>query len=357
MLILPSDKAALTIERTTSTISGIDELKDQLVNKTNKLSTNLDDINANILQIHSGQKQAFQSFDDKLDGVLDRVLKESCTSAGLTQHSFNYLDARLSLVLDRLQDATVKTSTSIARRPKRPTRKPSELLRRRISYRASKMEQAGSASGLKSFGLVQMLVRLIRPVILLQESGGQLLSELLPIEERYPASQDWKERVVLIKHVQGLRLLLWLFRQQNILPASQHYLLSRDPSGITKEASMFTLWAKRHTIEALRKNFMRKFPDFRQNTEVCHTLNHLMRRGASSDGMEHSLLSVHFSIRELLLKLPKERCARCGRETPWPTWGHCMFYAMWFVKEMKSSMSNNPMVCLKDHFASQTALL
>jgi len=85
-------------------------------------------------------------------------------------------------------------------------------------------------------------MRLIKPGILNYEENGRIISELIPIDDRKAMKMDFNARLDLIRRVQGLRILLWLMRQDNYRSSVPSSFGMIPQSSLTRQAKVTSLW-------------------------------------------------------------------------------------------------------------------
>jgi hypothetical protein len=134
----------------------------------------------------------------------------------MTPGDLALMDARLRLLENRLAESMQPRKAT----PRTPVTQPPE----------------GEAK------IEEIPMRLIKPGILSYEENGRIISELIPIDDRKARKMDFKARLDLIRRVQGLRILLWLMRQDNYRSSVPSSFGIIPPSGLTRQAKVTSLW-------------------------------------------------------------------------------------------------------------------
>ena len=168
----------------------------------------------------------------------------------MSQRSLASIEVRLMSIQSQLQRSVNQTR----RKPISSTTQNQKCKFKRttlkIPHRPCKVEGDTAASGSKAKFIVpeQTVIRLIKPAILLHEENGQLVSELRAVDDRRAQNLSLDDKLQLIRHVQGLRLLLWLFREDNYCQIVRPHLTSVTSSSLLWQTR---LTASRHHHDCL----------------------------------------------------------------------------------------------------------
>ena len=207
-----STTGLLLCEQANNATIALNDVKERQAFTSHTLLIKSNDIRADIADSGSEQRLALSS----LSGKVDQLTTERTTDAGMTPGDLALIDARLRPLENRLAESMQPRKAT----PRTPVTQPPE--------REAKIEE--------------IPVPLIKPGILNYEENGRIISELIPIDDGKVMKMDFKARLDLIRHVQGLRILLWLMRQDNYrssVPSS--FGMTPRPS-LTRQAKVTSLW-------------------------------------------------------------------------------------------------------------------
>ncbi|KAH0538027.1 hypothetical protein FGG08_005339 [Glutinoglossum americanum] len=202
----------------------------------------LDAVAKDVSKLRSEQSTSSGVLHDKLE---DMEYLNS-TRNGTTQMHLTAIDARLKSIQKQLQKSVLQARAGAEQPYARCMRKTPP--KRLFSSRARRLEFAGLGSSLtkkplRHLGLTPL--RLVKPGILLHEKNGQLMSELLALDDEAYAKADRAQKIALIEYVGGLRLVVWLLQKQNYLSSVGVGLGRNVQSNLTLAASLTSLWESR----------------------------------------------------------------------------------------------------------------
>jgi hypothetical protein len=190
----------------------LDEVKERQAVTSHTLQIESNDIRADIADARFEQRLALSSLSRKVD----QLTTERTTDAGMTPGDLALMDARLR----RLENRLAKSMQPRKATPGTPVTQPPE----------------GKAE------VEEIPMQLIKPGILNYEENGRIISELIPIDDRKAMTMDFKARLDLIRRVQGLRILLWLMRQNNYRSSVPSSFGVIPRSSLTRQAKVTSLW-------------------------------------------------------------------------------------------------------------------
>jgi hypothetical protein len=101
----------------------------------------------------------------------------------------------------------------------------------------------------------QVPMHLIKPGMLIYEENGKMMTELQAVEDRKAMRLNVEARVNLIRHVQGLRLLLWLMRPNNFRASVSANFGVITQSCLVRQAKVTSLWEFCYSYTELDKIF------------------------------------------------------------------------------------------------------
>ena len=170
------------------------------------------------------------------------------------------LDTRLQTMQHMLQDSV--NSQQQLRVPIRP-KKSEHNLSQRIPEGAKKSELLGKLSSMRTQEPVSELVRLISPAFYLYEKNGAIHTALVARGIRELDGLDIEQRRGVIRYLQGLRLLMWLFKRDNYLTTNliRNHDMSRSPLAL--QAGITSAWQFSTNLSDL---------DIILNEHLCATL-------------------------------------------------------------------------------------
>jgi hypothetical protein len=177
-----------------------------------------------------------------IHNTLENLNESYGSSAGATKASFDNVDARLKEIQKQLQQALNQARS--AERGKLPNL-PLKAFKRKVPFAARRLELFGFRScqvQQTSDSIMPTPLRLVKPGILLQERNGRLEFDLVALEDIDYAAADFNQKVALVEHVIGLRLITWLLRAQNYLPNAELCLRRRNLSRFALQASLVSEW-------------------------------------------------------------------------------------------------------------------
>ena len=169
-------------------------------------------------------------FFGNIHNTLENLNESYGSSAGATKASLDNVDARLKEIQKQLQQSV--TQAQSAKRGKLP-RLPLKAFKRKVPFAARRLELFGfgpSQVRQTSDSTMPVALRLVKPGFLLQERNGRLEFNLVALEDIGYEAADFNQRVALVEHAIGLRLIIWLLRTQNYLPNAELRLRRRNLS-------------------------------------------------------------------------------------------------------------------------------
>lgn len=84
----------------------------------------------------------------------------------------------------------------------------------------------------------KQVVRLVKTAILIQDSDGKALIELVPTVDQAFEGASHGAKIAMIMHLQGLRLLTWLLRSDHVSSAARTLSYSVEPSELVKNGAL-----------------------------------------------------------------------------------------------------------------------
>jgi hypothetical protein len=268
---------------------GLDNIRESQAATSDTLSINRDEIRTDIADVIFEQRLAFSSLSSKVD----YLITARPTGTAMAPGGFALMDARLKLLETQLAESM------------QPPKTTSERLVTQTPRGEAKVEQC--------------LMRLINPGILSYEENGRMISELLPIDNRKAMKLDFKARLTLIRHVQCLRVLLWLMRQDNYRSSTLSYFGMIPQSCLARQAKFTSLWEFCYSYTEL-ESFIRHreiegelgdqqvhMASFVPWISYDHWLRYLLRRLGTGkhDGehIEHEKARIFVVVIEFLMSL------------------------------------------------------
>jgi hypothetical protein len=191
---------------------GLDKVRESQATTSDTLLVNQHDIRTDIADARSEQRLALTSLTRKVD----RLSTTPETGGMMTPGDLTLMDVRLKFLESRLAESMQFSKMT----PETFSTQPRE----------------------KEAKLEQVLMRLIKPGILNYEENGRMISELIPVGDRKALKLDFESRINLIRHVQGLRLLLRLMRQDNYRSSVQSKFGLIAQSTLAWQAKVTSLW-------------------------------------------------------------------------------------------------------------------
>lgn len=191
---------------------GLDKIRESQAATSDILLISRSDIRADTVDARSEQRLAFSSLSSKVD----QIIAVRPTATAIAPGNLALMDARLRLLESRLAE----------------------------SMQSSKMKSdppLAPASG-EEVKVECFPMRLIKPGILKYEENGTIISELIPIDDRKAMKLDFEARLNLIRHVQGLRVLIWLMREDNYRSSVQSQFGVIPQSSLTWQAKVTSFW-------------------------------------------------------------------------------------------------------------------
>ena len=124
------------------------------------------------------------------------------------------IDQRLEWMQNRLSRTGAQRSSKKSRRKGiRPFKKPSSQV---VNNDLDGSEPVFNGSERGDGGQPHTLMRLVKTAYLVQEANGKPVIEMLATADRGFESADENTKISMIKYIQGLRLLIWLLRRDNL---------------------------------------------------------------------------------------------------------------------------------------------
>jgi hypothetical protein len=200
----------------------------------------LDTVGEDVRQFRSTQSASVEVMHDMIAGIHQSYK----SNAGVSKASIDAIDARLNMIQEQLQNSIDQSQSSTNRHR---FKNPQNSLIGSISSRAHKFEPASFTPGEVSHlslppSPVLHPLRIIKPGLLLQDKKGRLTVELVALDEPQYRLADINQKIALIEHVKGLRLIIWLLQKRNFFPDVELSSKRVAASNFALEASLAWKW-------------------------------------------------------------------------------------------------------------------
>jgi hypothetical protein len=236
----------------------------------------LNDINASVLQSHYETQTSSAVLQQKLNEVLFLL----GTSSSAAENQLKVAQARIELMEKLLIESLVAPSIPPS---KSTSRTSNPRIPRRLRFRVSTTTHRSGArvgQGLSSKSRptsIEATVKIIKPSLLTFEEG-RVCFKLHPLQDTSLEHIDIEKRKSLIRYLQSLRLLIWLFREDNYVSGRTQILSIISQSQLAAQARITSLWEFYYSFTELKSVLCIQSPALLPWVRCKHWLQYMFDR-------------------------------------------------------------------------------